>query len=187
MTSLMTSLTTSLLIRYEPQVFQTAQALLSRYRVPALQLELTRTPSQKEQTCAAIKMLEHLHALGYDFRQVPNALVDAPAPAGAWRAAPSAWDSMPAFPMAGPRARHAGSLSPTCTTSRNTAPPSSAASTTLAGPRRRRRGLRLTAHKFVAKMLPSHASPGHTLNTRYWTWMGVNWRGRVKRFVPSLH
>jgi hypothetical protein len=80
MTSLMTSLTTSLLIRYEPQVFQTAQALLSRYRVPALQLELTRTPSQKEQTCAAIKMLEHLHALGYDFRQVPNALVDAPAP-----------------------------------------------------------------------------------------------------------
>ena len=112
MTSLMTSLTTSLLIRYEPQVFQTAQALLSRYRVPALQLELTRTPSQKEQTCAAIKMLEHLHALGSDFRQVPNALVDAPAPAGAWRAAPSAWDSMPAFPMAGTRARHAGSLSP---------------------------------------------------------------------------
>jgi len=92
---------------YEPQVLQTAQALLSSHTVPNLQLELTRTPKSKEQTCAAIKMLEHLHALGYDFRQVPHALVDSSAPAGAWRSGPSAWAQLPPFPSAATMARHA--------------------------------------------------------------------------------
>ena len=55
---------------YEPQVMQTARRLLSSGRVPALQLELTRTPKQRNQTCAAYKMLAHLAHLGYDFKQV---------------------------------------------------------------------------------------------------------------------
>jgi len=91
---------------YEPQVLQTAQKLLSTFSVPSLQLELTRTNGQKDQTCAAIKMLEHLHTLGYDFRQVTNQLVDAPAPNGAWRAAPSSWERLPAFPTPSTLARH---------------------------------------------------------------------------------
>ena len=56
---------------YEPQVLQTAQRLLSRHAVPALQLELTRT-SNAEQTCATVKMLAQLDALGYDLKQAPH-------------------------------------------------------------------------------------------------------------------
>ena len=41
-----------------PQVLQTARQLLLRQRVPALQLELTKTNKQSDQTCAAIKMLK---------------------------------------------------------------------------------------------------------------------------------
>jgi FkbM family methyltransferase len=92
---------------YEPQVLQTAQKLLSTRLVPALQLELTRTPKSPDQTCATIKTLEHLDRLGYDFRQAPHALVDARAPSGSWRNGPSAWDRLPPFPSAAARARHA--------------------------------------------------------------------------------
>ena len=45
---------------YEPQVLQTARRLLTRKRVPALQLELTRTPKTRNQTCAMVKTLAHL-------------------------------------------------------------------------------------------------------------------------------
>lgn len=43
----------------------------------------------------------------YDFRQAPHALVDLPAPSGAWKFAPSAWDSLPPFPSEATRTRHA--------------------------------------------------------------------------------
>jgi FkbM family methyltransferase len=39
---------------YEPQALRTARRLLASRRVPALQLELTRTPKMKNQTCAAV-------------------------------------------------------------------------------------------------------------------------------------
>ena len=48
---------------YEAQVLQTAERLLSTRRVPAVQLELTRTPSAKNQTCATIKMLQQLNEI----------------------------------------------------------------------------------------------------------------------------
>ena len=35
---------------YEAQVLQTASRLLARYRVPTVQLELTKTPKEKNQT-----------------------------------------------------------------------------------------------------------------------------------------
>ena len=57
-----------------PQVLQTARQLLLRQRVPALQLELTKTNKQSEQTCAAIKMLNHLHEIGFRFKQVRGGL-----------------------------------------------------------------------------------------------------------------
>lgn len=49
---------------YEPQVLQTARRLLSQSRIPNLQLELTKTPGSKNQTCAAIGMLAQLTQLG---------------------------------------------------------------------------------------------------------------------------
>ena len=82
---------------YEPQVLQTAQRLLSTRSVPSLQLELTRTKNA-DQTCAAVKMLEQLDALGYELRQASHHLVDQPAPKGPWKSAPSAWERMPPFP-----------------------------------------------------------------------------------------
>ena len=91
---------------YEPQVLQTAQRLLSARTVPALQLEISRT-GNAEQTCATVKMLEQLDALGYELRQASHRLVDQPAPRGPWKTAPSAWDSLPPFPSAQVRARHA--------------------------------------------------------------------------------
>jgi EAL domain-containing protein (putative c-di-GMP-specific phosphodiesterase class I) len=57
-----------------PQVLQTARQLLLRQRVPALQLELTKTNKQSDQTCAAIKMLNHLHEIGFRFKQVREGL-----------------------------------------------------------------------------------------------------------------
>lgn len=61
---------------YEPQVLHTAQRLFAQQRVHALQLEMTR-PGGASQRCATVKMLEHLDALGYAFKQVSHAQVDA--------------------------------------------------------------------------------------------------------------
>ena len=49
---------------------QTAARLLTKFPVPSLQLELTRTNKAPEQTCAALKMLSHLRRLGFEFKQV---------------------------------------------------------------------------------------------------------------------
>jgi len=84
---------------YEPQVMQTARRLLTKGSVPALQLELTRTPKSRNQTCAAVKMLAHLADLGYDFRQVNNRVVDVPAPpVGSWSEGEQLWRTLPGFP-----------------------------------------------------------------------------------------
>ena len=48
---------------------QTAQTLLATREVPNLQLELSRTRKDAEQTCAAVKMLSRLSSLGYEFKQ----------------------------------------------------------------------------------------------------------------------
>tara|TARA_B110001452_G_scaffold211129_1_gene181602 strand:- start:211 stop:1497 length:1287 start_codon:yes stop_codon:yes gene_type:complete len=86
---------------YEPQVMQTAQRLLSKFSVPSLQLELTRTNKSPEQTCATVKMLSHLRRLGFEFKQVPNQVVDADLPPpDAWRTAPGPWRLLPSFPTA---------------------------------------------------------------------------------------
>ena len=61
---------------YEPQVLHTAQHLLARRRVHALQLEMTRS-QEVSQRCATINMLEHLDALGFAFKQATHAQVDA--------------------------------------------------------------------------------------------------------------
>jgi len=83
---------------YEPQVMQTAQTLLRHASVENVQLELTKTPSKRDQTCATVKMLEQLHALGFDFKQVGNKVIDEPPPpVGSWRES-SIWASLPAFP-----------------------------------------------------------------------------------------
>ena len=84
---------------YEPQVLQTARKLLTTRRVPALQLELTRTPKSRNQTCAAYKMLAHLADLGYDFKQVNNRIVDREAPrVGSWAKSEGPWNKLPDFP-----------------------------------------------------------------------------------------
>lgn len=90
---------------YEPQVLHTAQDLFARRRVYALQLEMSRS-KQAEQRCATIKMLEHLDALGYVFKQADHALVDAAAlpPVGAWQGA-GGFGAMPDFPSNATRAR----------------------------------------------------------------------------------
>mmetsp|Transcript_384 Transcript_384/g.596 ORF Transcript_384/g.596 Transcript_384/m.596 type:complete len:377 (-) Transcript_384:217-1347(-) len=61
---------------YEAQVFHTAQRLFTEHRVAAIQLEMTKSPKDKEQTCASIKMLEHLHSLGYKFKIAHHNAVD---------------------------------------------------------------------------------------------------------------
>lgn len=84
---------------YEPQVLQTARKLLTAGHVPALQLEMTRTPKLKNQTCAMMRTLAQLADLGYDFRQVNNKIVDKEAPPiGSWTTTPGPWDSLPPFP-----------------------------------------------------------------------------------------
>ncbi len=86
---------------YEPQVLQTASALLRETHVPNLQLELTKTPTARNQTCAAVKMLGQLSALGYEFRQVPNRLIDVAAPPiGTWGTEPGPWVALPPIPSA---------------------------------------------------------------------------------------
>lgn len=67
--------------------------------MPALQLELTRTPKMRNQTCAAIKTLAHLADLGYDFKQVNNRIVDKEAPpVGSWVEDHGPWAWLPSFP-----------------------------------------------------------------------------------------
>jgi len=91
---------------YEAQVLQTAATLLSTRRVPAVQLELTRTPSAKNQTCATIKMLQQLDRLGYSFQQVNNRDIDLDAPPiGAWA---RGGRYIPPFPTARGRAKRSG-------------------------------------------------------------------------------
>ena len=51
---------------YEPQVLHTAQRVFAKRRVHTLQLEMTKSKSL-DQTCASIKLLEHLDAMGYRF------------------------------------------------------------------------------------------------------------------------
>mgnify|MGYP006135015215 CR=1 FL=1 len=86
---------------YEPQVFHTAAALLGRYSVPALQLELTKT-KDPNQTCAAINMLKHFGGpMGFKLRQVMSRRVHDPLPYltnVSWRTAPSEWDRIDPFP-----------------------------------------------------------------------------------------
>jgi FkbM family methyltransferase len=84
---------------YEPQVLHTAQNLFAKRRVHALQLEMSRSPPGTTQRCATIKMLEHLGALGYAFKQADHALVDATAlpRVGTWNGA-AGFDAMPDFP-----------------------------------------------------------------------------------------
>lgn len=92
---------------YEPQVMQTAQKLLRSGRVAAVQLEMTRTPKSRNQTCAAIHMLEELDALGYEFRQVTTKEADRGEGRlpeyGSWATSPKVWDTLPAFPPQTPR------------------------------------------------------------------------------------
>ena len=57
---------------YEPQALATAQMLFHSHPPAALQLEMTRTSSSPNQTCAYVRLLEHLDALGYTFRQVDH-------------------------------------------------------------------------------------------------------------------
>jgi len=86
---------------YEPQVLQTAKRILTQEQVPALQLELTKTPKMQHQTCASIATLNHLHALGFRFKQVNNHLVDKldlTPTVGTWKTAPGPWAKLPSFP-----------------------------------------------------------------------------------------
>ena len=94
---------------YEPQVFQTAAALLSRYSVAAVQFELTHT-SNADQTCASINMIEQLLGpLDFELRQIMPASLHSPLPDVSgrpyprpWKTAPSAWDTLVPFPSKPP-------------------------------------------------------------------------------------
>ena len=90
---------------YEPQVLHTAQRVFAQHRVFAVQLEITR-PRDLKQRCATIKMLEHLDALGYVFKQAHHGLVDAIAlpQVGAW-VGTDGFDRLPDFPSNDTRTR----------------------------------------------------------------------------------
>ena len=92
---------------YEPQVLHTAQHLFATRRVHALQLEMTRSQGEAHR-CATVKMLEHLGALGYAFKQVSHAEADAVAlpPIGEWANA-NGFDRLPDFPLNTTRERGA--------------------------------------------------------------------------------
>jgi len=92
---------------YEPQVLRTAQRVFAEHRVFAIQLEMTKS-GDAQQTCASIKMLEHLHALGYQFKIARHSLVDATKlpPVGKWRNA-SGFAVLPDFPSNASRKRAA--------------------------------------------------------------------------------
>ena len=89
---------------YEPQVLHTAQRVFAKYHVHALQLEMTKS-TNADQTCASIKMLEHLDALGYRFKMASHHAVDAAElpPVGAWQNA-SGFERLADFPSANARA-----------------------------------------------------------------------------------
>lgn len=61
---------------YEAHALHTAQRVFAEHRVYALQLEMTRSKSS-DQTCASIKLLEHLDAIGYRFKIASHDAVDA--------------------------------------------------------------------------------------------------------------
>ena len=90
---------------YEPQVLHTAQRVFAERRVYALQIEMSRA-QDRQQRCATVKMLEHLGALGYAFKQADHAFVDAALlpPVGAWADA-GGFDRLPDFPSNATRAR----------------------------------------------------------------------------------
>lgn len=90
---------------YEPQVVHTAQRIFAERRVYALQLEMSRSRDPK-QRCATVKMLEHLDALGFAFKQADHTFVDAALlpPVGTWADANN-FDQMPDFPSNATRAR----------------------------------------------------------------------------------
>jgi len=83
---------------YEPQALHTAQRVFAEHRVYALQLEMTKSQSLG-QTCASIKLLEHLDAIGYRFKMASHNVVDAAnVPAiGEWRNA-SGFERLADFP-----------------------------------------------------------------------------------------
>ena len=83
---------------YEPQVLHTAQRVFAKRRVHTLQLEMTKSKSL-DQTCASIKLLEHLDAMGYRFKQATHVEVDAAEipPVGAWQNA-SGFERLADFP-----------------------------------------------------------------------------------------
>lgn len=89
---------------YEPQVLHTAQRVFAKYHVHALQLEMTKS-TNADQTCASIKMLEHLDALGYRFKMASHHAVDAAElpPVGAWQNA-SGFERLADFPSTNARA-----------------------------------------------------------------------------------
>lgn len=89
---------------YEPQALHTAQRVFAERRVYALQLEMTRSRNV-DQTCASIKLLEHLDAMGYRFKIASHNAVDAAKipPVGAWQNA-SGFEELADFPSIGARA-----------------------------------------------------------------------------------
>ena len=89
---------------YEPQALHTAQRVFAEHRVYALQLEMTKS-RDVDQTCASIKLLEHLDAMGYRFKIASHNAVDAAEipPVGAWQNA-RGFEELPDFPSIGARA-----------------------------------------------------------------------------------
>lgn len=94
---------------YEPQALATAHALFHSHPPAALQLEMTRTNSSPNQTCAYVRLLEHLDALGYQFRQVNHArsheLVRETGPLAQWSSLPPVTPSFDTFPSDAPAMR----------------------------------------------------------------------------------
>ena len=90
---------------YEPQVLRAAQRVFAEHRVFSIQLEMTKS-GNAQQTCASIKMLEHLHALGYQFKIAGHSLVYATKlpPVGKWRNS-SGFSTLPDFPSKASRKR----------------------------------------------------------------------------------
>ena len=89
---------------YEAQALHTAQRIFAEHRVYALQLEMTRSKSP-DQTCASIKLLEHLDAIGYRFKIASHDAADAATvPAvGKWHNV-SGFEQLADFPSVGARA-----------------------------------------------------------------------------------
>ena len=84
---------------YEPQALHTAQRVFANFRVYALQLEMTKSYYDADQTCASIKLLEHLDAMGYRFKIASHDVVDLAKipPVGTWQNA-SGFEELADFP-----------------------------------------------------------------------------------------